>query len=85
MSVALSRAIATGLGYIIWYLAVGRLSAGQAATVQLSMPAVVALGGVALLGEPLTWRLVLAALAMLGGIAIVLAPAILHAKPGRRP
>jgi drug/metabolite transporter (DMT)-like permease len=67
-----SGAIATGSGYIVWYIAVGRLSAGQAATVQLSMPAVVALGGVAFLGEALTWRLVLAAAAMLGGIALVL-------------
>lgn len=68
-----SGAVATGFGYIVWYVAVGRLSAGQAATVQLSMPAVVALGGVVFLGEALTLRLVLAAVVMLGGIAIVLA------------
>jgi drug/metabolite transporter (DMT)-like permease len=67
-----SGTIATGAGYIVWYVAVGRLTAGQAATVQLSMPAVVALGGVLFLAEPLTWHLVLAAAAMLGGIAMVL-------------
>jgi drug/metabolite transporter (DMT)-like permease len=67
-----SGALATGLGYIVWYLAVRQLPATLAATVQLSMPAVVALGGVALLSEPLTPRLVVASAIMLGGIAVVL-------------
>jgi drug/metabolite transporter (DMT)-like permease len=67
-----SGAVATGLGYIVWYLALRHLSSMQAATVQLSMPAVVALGGVVLLAEPLTVRLLIASAAMLGGIAIVL-------------
>jgi drug/metabolite transporter (DMT)-like permease len=51
----------------------GTLSAVQAATVQLSMPAVVALGGVIFLAEPLSVRLLIASAAMLGGIAVVLA------------
>ncbi|MGD9882879.1 MAG: DMT family transporter [Reyranella sp.] len=67
-----SGAIATGFGYIVWYLALQHLSATHAATVQLSMPAIVALGGVAFLGEPLTTRLLLASAAMLGGIALVM-------------
>jgi drug/metabolite transporter (DMT)-like permease len=67
-----SGAVATGLGYIVWYLAVRQLPATLAATVQLSMPAVVALGGVALLSEPLTVRVVVASAAMLGGSAGVL-------------
>jgi drug/metabolite transporter (DMT)-like permease len=69
---AASGAVATGLGYIVWYLALDNLSATQAATVQLSMPAVVALGGVVFLAEPLTLRLIVASAAMLGGIAIAL-------------
>ena len=48
------------------------LSAAHAATVQLSMPAIAALGGVAFLAEPLSMRLLIASAAMLGGIAIVL-------------
>ena len=40
-----SGAVATGFGYIVWYLALRDLSAAHAATVQLSMPAVTALGG----------------------------------------
>jgi drug/metabolite transporter (DMT)-like permease len=67
-----SGAIATGAGYVVWYLALRYLSSAQAATVQLSMPAVVALGGVFLLGEPLSVRLLMASAAMLGGIAVVL-------------
>jgi drug/metabolite transporter (DMT)-like permease len=69
---AASGAIATGFGYVLWYLALRYLSAVQAATVQLSMPAVVALGGVMFLAEPLSIRLLIASAAMLGGIAVVL-------------
>jgi drug/metabolite transporter (DMT)-like permease len=69
---AASGAVATGLGYVVWYLALEHLKATQAATVQLSMPAVVALGGVVFLAEPLTLRLLVASVAMLGGIAIAL-------------
>jgi len=67
-----SGALATGLGYIVWYLALQHLSATHAATVQLSMPAIVALGGVVFLDEPLTTRLLIAAAAMLGGVALVM-------------
>jgi drug/metabolite transporter (DMT)-like permease len=72
MLAGLSGAIATGFGYIVWYLALRDLPAAQAATVQLSMPALVALGGAVFLAEPLTVRLLTASAAMLGGIALVL-------------
>jgi drug/metabolite transporter (DMT)-like permease len=67
-----SGAIASGLGYTLWYLALPALKATQAATVQLSVPVIAALGGVLLLGEVLTLRLALASLAILGGIALVI-------------
>ena len=66
-----SGAIASGVGYAIWYTALRGLAATSAATVQLSVPAIAAAGGVVLLGEPLTLRLLLASAAILGGIAIV--------------
>jgi drug/metabolite transporter (DMT)-like permease len=66
-----SGALASGIGYAVWYAALPALKATQAATVQLSVPVVAALGGVALLGETLTGRLVLASVAILGGIALV--------------
>jgi drug/metabolite transporter (DMT)-like permease len=44
----------------------------KAATVQLSVPVIAALGGIVFLGEPLTLRLVLSSVAVLGGIALVI-------------
>lgn len=67
-----SGAIASGLGYVIWYAALRGLSATTAATVQLSVPVIAACGGVLLLAEAVTPRLVIASVATLGGIAIVL-------------
>jgi drug/metabolite transporter (DMT)-like permease len=69
---AISGAIATGLGYAVWYLALRELPAAHAATVQLSMPVLVALAGTVFLSEPLTARLLTASATMLGGITLVL-------------
>jgi drug/metabolite transporter (DMT)-like permease len=68
----LSGAITSGLGYVIWYAALKELKASSAATVQLSVPLIAALGGIALLDEPLTPRLAASAAAILGGIALVI-------------
>ena len=70
---ATSGAIASGLGYVIWYAALRGLTATRAATVQLSVPVIAAFGGVILLSEQITLRLLLASAATLGGVAIVLA------------
>lgn len=67
----LSGALTSGLGYVIWYAALPSLRATTAATVQLSVPVIAALGSVAFLGEILTLRLVLAGIAILGGVALV--------------
>ena len=69
---AASGAVASGLGYFLWYAALRGLAATQAATVQLCVPVIAAFGGVLLLGEAVTPRLVLASIATLGGIALVL-------------
>jgi drug/metabolite transporter (DMT)-like permease len=66
-----SGALTSGIGYAIWYTALPHLRAASAATVQLSVPALAAIAGIVLLGEPPTWRLALATLAILGGIALV--------------
>ena len=68
-----SGAIASGIGYAIWYTALPHLRAGTAATVQLSVPVIAAMGGVLLLGEPITIRLLVCSAAILGGIAVVIA------------
>lgn len=67
-----SGALASGIGYAIWYTALPALKATHAATVQLSVPVIAALGGIVFLGEPVTVRLALASTAILGGIALVI-------------
>ena len=67
-----SGALASGIGYAIWYSALPALKSTHAATVQLSVPVIAALGGVVFLGERVTVRLVLASVAILGGIALVI-------------
>ena len=67
-----SGALTSGIGYSIWYTALPALKAAKAATVQLSVPVIAALGGIVFLGEPLTLRLVLSSVAILGGIALVI-------------
>jgi len=67
----LSGAIASGVGYVIWYSALPGLKAASAATVQLSVPVLAAAGGILFLGESITLRFCLASIAVLGGIALV--------------
>jgi drug/metabolite transporter (DMT)-like permease len=67
-----SGAITSGLGYVLWYAALPAFKAASAATIQLSVPALAALGGVLLLAEPLSPRLLIASVAILGGIALVI-------------
>ena len=66
----LSGTVTSGLGYILWYSVLPRLSATRAAIVQLSVPVIAAGGAVALLSEDLTLRFVAAAILILGGIAM---------------
>ncbi|MCY7354292.1 MAG: DMT family transporter [Lysobacter sp.] len=66
-----SGALASGIGYAIWYSALPALKATTAATVQLSVPLIAAIGGIIFLEEAVTLRLALASVAVLGGIALV--------------
>jgi len=67
-----SGALASGLGYVLWYEALRGLNATTAASVQLCVPVLATLGGALLLSEPLTWRLLYSAMAILGGLALVI-------------
>jgi drug/metabolite transporter (DMT)-like permease len=67
-----SGALTSGIGYAIWYSVLPALSSASAATIQLSVPLITALGGVVLLDEALSARLLLAAAAIVGGIALVI-------------
>jgi drug/metabolite transporter (DMT)-like permease len=65
---SVSGAIASGLGYVIWYSALPGLGATRAAIVQLAVPVLAAIAGVILLHEPVTLRLLVSAGAILGGV-----------------
>lgn len=65
-----SGALASGLGYAIWYRALPKLSATGAATLQLAVPVMAGWAGVVVLGETVTVRLVLAGSAIIGGVAL---------------
>ncbi|MEO6462755.1 MAG: DMT family transporter, partial [Candidatus Eisenbacteria bacterium] len=69
---ATSGALASGVGYAVWYAALRRLPATEAGIVQLSVPVLAALGGVLILAEPVTLRLVLASVIVLGGVGLAL-------------
>jgi drug/metabolite transporter (DMT)-like permease len=66
-----SGAIASGVGYAIWYAVLPSLRAASAATVQLIVPVLAAMGGILFLGEIITLRFLFASAAVLGGIALV--------------
>jgi drug/metabolite transporter (DMT)-like permease len=68
----LSGALASGVGYAVWYTALPDLRAISAATVQLSVPVIAAIGGIVFLDEAVTLRLFVASVAILGGIALVI-------------
>lgn len=69
---ALSGAITSGLGYVVWYRALSRLSGISAGLVQLATPVITATGGILFLGEALSHRVVIATVLVLGGIALAI-------------
>jgi drug/metabolite transporter (DMT)-like permease len=81
----LSGALASGVGYAIWYAALPALKSTTAATVQLGVPVITALGSVVFLGEHVTLRLAIATVAIIGGIALVVLAGKHAAPPGNSP
>lgn len=67
-----SGALASGVGYSIWYLALKTLDQTHAAVVQLTVPVIAAFGGVMLSKEHITLRLVESSILVLGGILVVI-------------
>ncbi|NOX76683.1 MAG: DMT family transporter [Gammaproteobacteria bacterium] len=68
----LSGGITSGVGYTIWYIALGGLSSTQAAVLQLLVPVIAALGGIVFVSETVTFRLTLSTVIILGGILWVI-------------
>jgi drug/metabolite transporter (DMT)-like permease len=69
---ALSGAVASGVGYTVWYAALGYHTATRAAVLQLSVPVIAAGFGIVLLAESATARLAIASALILGGILLVI-------------
>jgi len=69
---AASGALASGVGYALWYTVLPHLTQTQAGNVQLSGPIIAAFGGVLFMSEDITMRLVIATTLSLGGIALVI-------------
>lgn len=68
---ALSSGIVTsGLGYVIWYMALKQLTAIGAGIAQLTVPIIAAIGGILFIAEPFTGRFFMAMCATLGGVAL---------------
>lgn len=68
----LSGALASGIGYVVWYAALRGLTAIRAAAVQLAVPILVGLGGVLLLSEAAPLRLMTSAICIVGGIGLTM-------------
>lgn len=69
LSVA-SGAIASGIGYSIWYMAMPLLKTTQSAVVQLCVPVLAALLGMIFLSEKLTLDFIIASVVILGAVLV---------------
>ena len=69
---ALSGAVASGIGYTVWYAALKFHSATSAAVLQLAVPAIATAGGILFLAELATTRIYIAAGLILGGILLTI-------------
>lgn len=68
----LSGAVASAMGYAVWYIALNGLTVTQAAVLQLLVPVIASIGGVIFANEIISLRLLIASVMVLGGIFIIL-------------
>ncbi len=68
----LSGAVASGIGYTIWYAVLPSHTATRAALVQLPVPLITAVGGIIFLAEAASLRLGVASVLILGGIGVAI-------------
>lgn len=69
-----SGALASGMGYAVWYAVLKHIGTHTAAVSQLTVPIITAVAGVLLLSEPLSWPTVVGGSCIIGGIALVTRP-----------
>lgn len=65
-----SGGLASGIGYVTWYTILPRITSTQAGILQLLVPILATLAGIAILDEPFTMRLAFAAVAIISGVAL---------------
>ncbi len=65
-----SGAIASGIGYSIWYVAMPLLKSTQAAVVQLCVPVLAAIAGMLFLSEQVTVEFIIASSLILGSVLV---------------
>jgi drug/metabolite transporter (DMT)-like permease len=66
----ISGAVASGMGYVLWYLTVRRITTTVASVCQLVVPVFAAIGGILFLDESLSLRLIFSSVLIVGGIVI---------------
>lgn len=81
----ISGAIASALGYVIWYMALKELTATIASAVQLLVPLIAAIAGVLLLKEEFTVRLAISAMLVLGGVGLTIIAGRRQTRSTRSP
>ena len=74
-----SGAIASGIGYSIWYVAMPLLKTTQSAVVQLCVPVLAAIMGVVFLSEQLTLEFIIASSVILSAVLVF----VLNKKQGK--
>ncbi len=82
LEATLSGAVASGLGYAVWYAVLPRLTRAQSGIIQLSPAPLAAIGGLVLIGEPVTGRVLVASVLILGGVALGVRPSAARAVGG---
>ena len=74
----ISGALASGMGYALWYKILPSLSSSQASTSQLLVPVIAAVGGSVFLDELLDFNFVVACVLTLGGVLLVIKATAIH-------
>ncbi|QKG72651.1 DMT family transporter [Erythrobacter mangrovi] len=72
MLATVSGAVTSALGYVLWYAFLPHVQRLVAASLQLSVPAITAVGAALLLGEAIGLRLIVASTLIIAGIALTL-------------
>ena len=69
---AASGIITSAMGYVIWYAVLPHISVSTAATAQLSVPAIAAIGGILFLGEAISMTFLLGSALIFVGIGLTI-------------